>query len=82
MLTPDALRLTVVTTFNATITLLNTQVSPADTISKEVLEEGTKHQFFYQSSTNALSRFHYLAPNDDNGNPFGLNFDFDTWNWK
>lgn len=80
--TVDSVIIDKATEYNATITLLNTQVSPADTISKEVLEEGTVHQFFYQSSTNALSGFHYLAPNDDNGNPFGLNFDFDTWNWK
>lgn len=69
--------------YNATITLLNTQVTPADTISKEVLEEGVDHQFFYESTpSTVLSGFHYLAPNDDNGFPIGLLFDFDTWNWE
>ncbi len=69
--------------YNATITLLNTQESPADTISKEVLEEGINHQFFYESTpSTVLSGFNYLVPNDDNGNPIGLLFDFDTWNWE
>lgn len=67
--------------YNATITLLNNISTPADTISNEVLNEGDEHQFFYESTpSNVLSGFNYLAPNDENGNPIGLQFDFETLN--
>lgn len=69
--------------YDASILLLNTQKTPADTISNEVLSEGTLHQFFYKSTpATVLSGFSYLAPNDTDGNPIGLKFDFDTWNWE
>ena len=67
--------------YSAKITLLNTQVTPADTISNEVLEEGKNHQFFYQSTPdNVLSGFTYAGDNDADGNPIGLDFEFATWN--
>lgn len=67
--------------YNAKITLLNKLVSPADTISNEVLEEGLDHQFFYQSTPdNVLSGFTYEGENDIDGNPIGLDFSFATWN--
>lgn len=67
--------------YSAKITLLNTQVTPADTISNEVLEEGKNHQFFYQSTPdNVLSGFTYTGENDADGNPIGIDFEFATWN--
>jgi hypothetical protein len=46
-----------------------------------VLEEGVDHQFFYKSTpSNVLSGFIYQGENDIDGNPIGLNFQFDTWN--
>ncbi|HQV79028.1 MAG TPA: hypothetical protein PLJ42_10905 [Chitinophagales bacterium] len=68
--------------YNVSITLLNTSMPDIDTLSNEVLDEGDLHQFFYSSTTNVLSGFTYLAPNDLNGNPIGLNFSMDTWNWE
>ncbi len=65
--------------YNASILLLNTHKTPTDTISNEVLEEGTTHQFFYQSTpASALSNFQYQTPNDADGNPIGINFRFET----
>lgn len=79
--TIDSLILDKDATYNASITLLNTQETPADTISIEVLEEGTEHQFFYGSTPSTLiSGLSYLAPFDTDGRPIGLNFDFDTQN--
>lgn len=66
--------------YGATITLLNTTVSPADTISKEVFEEGVDHQFFYQSMPDTVLATFIYGDADDNGNPIGLKFGFGTWN--
>ncbi|MCC6582596.1 MAG: type 1 periplasmic binding fold superfamily protein [Chitinophagales bacterium] len=67
--------------YSAKITLLNSQSTPVDSISNEVLEEGTDHQFFYLSTpSNVLSSFTYDGENDTNGNPIGLDFSFATWN--
>ena len=67
--------------YSAKITLLNSQSTPVDSISNEVLEEGTDHQFFYLSTpSNVLSGFTYDGENDTNGNPIGLDFSFATWN--
>jgi hypothetical protein len=79
--TTDSIIIEKAAIYNATITLLNNLVSPADTISKEVLEEGLDHQLFYQSTPgNVLSGFTYEGENDTDGNPIGLNFSFATWN--
>ena len=43
----DSIRLKSNTTYNAQILLLNETVSPADTISNEVLEEGKDHLFCF-----------------------------------
>lgn len=66
--------------YNATITLLNTTVSPADTISKEVLEEGIDHQFFYQSTPNTILSSFVYNDIDENGKPIGLSFGINTSN--
>ena len=67
--------------YSAKITLLNSQSTPVDSISNEVLEEGTDHQFFYLSTpSNVLSSFTYDGENDTNGNPIGLDFSLATWN--
>ena len=52
------------------IILLNESVSPADTISREVLDEGTAHQFFFSSSIPSLN-IEY-ADRDASGRPIGL----------
>ena len=66
--------------YNATITLLNTTIFPADTISKEVFEEGIDHQFFYQSTPNTILSSFVYNDADINENPIGLNFGFNTSN--
>ncbi len=66
--------------YNATITLLNTTIFPADTISKEVLEEGIDHQFFYQSTPNTVLFAFIYNDADANENPIGLNFGINTSN--
>ena len=77
--TTDSIIIEKAAIYNATITLLNNLVSPADTISKEVLEEGLEHQFFYQSTpTDVITNFNYEGENDTDGNPIGLDFSFAT----
>ncbi|MBK7086576.1 MAG: type 1 periplasmic binding fold superfamily protein [Flavobacteriales bacterium] len=56
--------------YNVNIILLNETVSPIDTISNEVLEEGVDHQFFFQP-IDANITFAY-ADTDANGNPISL----------
>ena len=57
-------------TYFAQIILLNKSVSPVDTISNEVLEEGVDHQFFF--TTTDVSTVISYADADLNGNPIGL----------
>ena len=56
--------------YNVNMILLNGTVSPIDTISNEVLEEGVDHQFFFQPA-GANITFAY-SDADANGNPIGL----------
>lgn len=56
--------------YNVSITLLNETVTPADTISNEVLEEGTDHQFFFQPGAVNVSVVY--SDTDLNGQPIGL----------
>lgn len=58
------------TLYNVEVLVLNETVSPADTISIEIFEEGADHQFFFQP-TGASINFAY-ADVDVNGNPIGL----------
>ncbi len=60
--------------------VLNETTSPADNITEEILEEGTEHQFFYQSTpADFINNFEYLDE-DDNGFPIGLEFGCNTKN--
>ena len=56
--------------YNVSVILLNETASPVDTISNEVLDESTDHQFFFQP-TGANITVAY-ADVDVNGNPIGL----------
>lgn len=56
--------------YSASIILLNETADPVDTISNEVLEEGTDHQFFFQATGSDIT-FVY-ADADANGAPIGL----------
>jgi hypothetical protein len=64
------------TTYNGTTSFLNESVTPADNITKEILEEGDAHQLFYQSPT-AIGIFSY-GDQDKNGKPIGLTFTLKT----
>jgi len=57
-------------TYFAETILLNKSVTPVDTLTNEVLEEGTEHQFFY--ITNGVSTVISYNDSDANGNPIGL----------
>lgn len=65
------------TTYTGNLDLLNEAASPAESITQEILEEADDHQFFFNVS-NSLGSFAYLIPNDENGNPVGVNFSFTT----
>lgn len=65
------------TTYSGSLDLLNEAASPAESITEEILDEADDHQFFFNVS-NSLGAFAYLAPNDENGHPVGLNFTFTT----
>ncbi len=54
----------------ATMLLLNRSVTPVDTISHEVFEEGTLHQFFFLP--NGVNATFTYADQDANGHPIGL----------
>jgi len=56
--------------YNTSIILLNETVSPADTISNEVLAEGVDHQFFFTPTSVNIS--YVYGDVDSNGNPIGL----------
>ena len=56
--------------YTTTLILLNETVSPADTISNEVLAEGEDHQFFFAPTGVAITSVY--ADMDSNGNPIGL----------
>lgn len=57
-------------TYDVDLILLNETQSPADTVSNEVLDEATQHQFFFQPSGVNVA-FSY-ADADTDGNPIGL----------
>jgi hypothetical protein len=69
--------LTVASTYNGTIQLLNETVSPADNIHEEVLAEGAEHQFFYTQG-GGLNISTQYSDVDNNGNPIGLAFTLAT----
>ncbi|WP_299836643.1 type 1 periplasmic binding fold superfamily protein [uncultured Tenacibaculum sp.] len=65
------------TTYTGSIVLLNETESPAENITEEIEEEDEEHQFFY-TATGVNATFAYAGPNDENGNPVGLNFTLTT----
>ena len=64
--------LTVGTTYNGAIVLLNETESLAEDITEEVEEEGEEHQFFYTLA--GLDATTAYSNNDANGNPLGTEF--------
>jgi hypothetical protein len=66
--------LSVNTTYNGSLELLNETETPAESINEEIEEEDDEHQFFFQSS---IVTFDYLDF-DGNGNPLGLEFTLTT----
>ena len=56
--------------YDLTVELLNESVSPTDTITYEVEDEGAEHQFFFEVATANLSIAY--ADMDTNGDPIGL----------
>ncbi|MDX2003137.1 MAG: hypothetical protein SFW35_11930 [Chitinophagales bacterium] len=66
----DTIKLAPSKTYVASIVLLDESKTPADSISNEVREEGTDHQFFFTiSGVNVTTSYEDV---DDNGNPLGL----------
>lgn len=68
--------LSIGTTYNGSLDLLNETESPAGSITEEIEEEDDEHQFFYTAS-NDLATFSY-SDADGNGNPIGLAFTMTT----
>lgn len=66
------------TTYNGSLNLLNETVSPPESITNEIEEEGDEHQFFFQA-TNNIATFTY-TDSDANDKPIGLNFRLTTGN--
>ena len=62
--------LSVSTTYNASIELLNEQESPAEDITEEVMEEAEEHQFFYVQDSEAFTIAY--TDSDANNNPIGI----------
>lgn len=58
-------------TYTMAVTLLNESETPAENITTEVEEEGTKHQFFFEQSSGLNLTIAY-ADTDDDGKPIGL----------
>ena len=67
-------------TYNGVLTFKNELANPAEDITPEIVEEGTAHQLFYQT-TGTLNAFSYgMATSnfDSNGKPVGLQSVFTT----
>lgn len=69
VITSDTLSANV--TYAVTIEVLNESVTPADTITTEIQEEGQSHQFFFQPDS-ALNLAFTYSDLDDGGHPIGL----------
>jgi len=57
--------------YNLSLLLLNESITPADTISNEVLDEGDEHQFFFGVQSGLELSVSY-NDTDVNGKPIGL----------
>jgi len=72
--TIDTLHLAASTTYQVSLELLNESVSPVDTITHEIEEEGTDHQFFFVPAGVSITASY--DDQDSNGDPVGLH---STW---
>ena len=63
-------------TYTGSLEFFNELETPADTITKEVLEEGDEHQVFFQVTTGDFEISY--ADVDRNGNPLGLSTTFES----
>lgn len=76
----DSIKIQTEKTYNATLLILDESTSAIDTISNEIEDESTAHQFFYQSiPTDAITNFTYTSF-DTNNQPLGNTFSFNTKN--
>jgi hypothetical protein len=66
------------TTYTGTLTLLNEQESPAESITEEIQEEDEDHQFFFQTNITGLTVAY--TDQDADGNPLGLQSTITTTN--
>ena len=64
------------TIYNATISISNETVNPAQNITEEVLDEGTSHQLFYVVDGPELTTSY--EDEDKDGNPLGLKIQMKT----
>lgn len=63
-------------TYTGSLEFFNELETPADTITKEVLEEGDEHQVFFQVTSGDFVISY--ADVDKNGNPLGLSTTFES----
>ena len=68
--------LTLLTTYEGTIELLNETEDPVEDVTEEVEEEAEEHQFIF-GFTGSISNISYNDL-DSNGNPVGINFVLST----
>ena len=65
------------TEYTGSVQFLNELSSPAEDITLEVIEEADEHQVFYTFTGNSGSTTTY-SDLDQNGNPIGVNFSFNS----
>ena len=73
--TVDNIALNDNTTYDVSVTLLNSTLNPPDDITEEVEEENTAHRFYYEASAGSNIIVSNLN-NDDDGVPLGTT---STW---
>jgi hypothetical protein len=66
----DTIFLAANTTYNVSLELYNEAITPVDTITNEIEEEGTDHQFFFVPTGITINTAY--EDQDANGNPIGL----------
>lgn len=71
--TGNEVSLTVGTSYEGSIELLNESEDPAEDITEEVQEEAEEHQFFYTASSSLDVTTSY-EDEDGDGNPIGVDF--------
>jgi hypothetical protein len=71
----DSIALATASSYDVSLLLLDETKSPADTISKEILEEADAHQFYFSSNPNGLATFE-IKDKDSKNLPVGL---LSTW---